>query len=282
VDGVCQDVGACPTPFVVCDGDCIDPRSNADYCGASGDCSGDSAGMECGGACLDSRCVYESCAAVLSAGASTGDGTYLIDIDGTGAIPPQDVYCDMTVAGGGWMLIYKIRNDVSDISDPWWGMVDLGSGEMLPTAPTPLPSGTHFEGPTRDVRQAHFRTLGTPEYRGTAISPSGDVVVDVRNVNRTLDPLGRIASGSMGTPSGCSGFASYNETVISAQASTGLSAGSMAEECYFMSSGGSGDVVQLRDGTNVAAILGDSSISGYASGALASSTTLIWIRPLTP
>jgi hypothetical protein len=280
VGGVCQDVGSCPPPFLVCDGTCVDPSTNPAYCGATADCLGTSAGLGCAGACVGGRCLHESCRAALRAGHSTGDGLYLVDIDGTGPIAPQDAYCDMTTEGGGWMLVYKIRNDVADIADPWWAMVDLGSGELLPSSPTPVPSGVHFEGPTREVRVAYWRRSASVDIRGTLISASGTLVLDVWNTNQTMQPLGYVATGRTGTPSAWSPTSPLNGHVIEADSSVGLAAGAMVREGYLQSAG-SADRVLISDGSTTTAILGDSSISG--SGSLfVNSTTLIWIRDNLP
>ena len=46
--------------------------------------------------------IGTSCKAILEAGLSTGDGTYVIDPDGDGPIESFQVECDMTTDGGGW------------------------------------------------------------------------------------------------------------------------------------------------------------------------------------
>src|SRR5690606_24064962 len=60
---------SCPAPLVACGGTCIDPDTNADYCGASGDCQGANAGVACGAEqeCVDGECedaasgLHENC-----------------------------------------------------------------------------------------------------------------------------------------------------------------------------------------------------------------------------
>ncbi|KYF94352.1 hypothetical protein BE17_24785 [Sorangium cellulosum] len=69
---ICNGSGACElscqSGLVACDGTCIDPGTDRDHCGASGDCTGDSAGSACGAGeiCSEGTCEA-SCALPLVA-----------------------------------------------------------------------------------------------------------------------------------------------------------------------------------------------------------------------
>ncbi len=63
---------------------------------------------------VDRSCLpasRQSCAQILSAGDSTGDGTYQVDLDGAGPMAPRSVQCDMM--NGGWTRIvdYNAQRD---------------------------------------------------------------------------------------------------------------------------------------------------------------------------
>jgi hypothetical protein len=86
---------------------------------------------------FDSRLIYAlrpnalpyytalSCLDILESGYSTGDGTYWIDPDGTGAF---EVYCDMTTYDGGWMLCGSSGPSDDHIN---YGFDDYGSPDPL-------------------------------------------------------------------------------------------------------------------------------------------------------
>ncbi|MES2644481.1 MAG: MopE-related protein [Myxococcota bacterium] len=55
------------------------------------------------------ECAASSCADILAAGASTGDGPYFLEGE-SGAV--FGAVCDMTTDGGGWTLVGSIVNDI--------------------------------------------------------------------------------------------------------------------------------------------------------------------------
>jgi hypothetical protein len=59
-------------------------------------------------------------------GGSTGDGVHEIDADGDGPAAPFDVYCDMSIANGGWTLVGRSAADGSNF-EPFGWLYDGGS-----------------------------------------------------------------------------------------------------------------------------------------------------------
>jgi cysteine-rich repeat protein len=65
----------------------------------------------CSAVCL-SEPNTTSCAAILNADPNAPDGLYSIDPDGSGALSPVDLFCDMS--GGGWTLVGNYYDSMAD------------------------------------------------------------------------------------------------------------------------------------------------------------------------
>ena len=86
-----------PSGYVSDDTDCDDDEEEVNP-GEDEQC--DDVDHDCDGDVGLSNC--EDCAAILAADSSSTDGVYEIDLDGAGGDDAFEVYCDMTLDGGGW------------------------------------------------------------------------------------------------------------------------------------------------------------------------------------
>jgi hypothetical protein len=182
----------------------------------------------------------------------------------------------MTTDRGGWTLVYRIRNDIPDIVEPWFPMVNLGAGTAFPTSPTALPSGTHFDGPPREIRYDYtWRARGQRtwvEVRATVLRASdGMPLFDVRTKEG-----GTINVFATGLPVAWQGMGSTmgDHPAVVIGTSAGLPpVGTHGDELTQTGM----DVGSWSDGTTSYPLLGDATV-GALRPAFTDSTTLFWVR----
>jgi hypothetical protein len=108
-----------------------------------------------------------SCLDILESGDSTGDGTYWIDPDGTGAF---EVYCDMTMDAGGWTLMARYRDGSTMDFDISTNQVQ--GGGMVGTPPVLDPGGETYG----HMRYSYFNPIAASVRMECGINGGGSIL----------------------------------------------------------------------------------------------------------
>lgn len=108
---VCDD-GVNDGAYGSCGLACLSPPT---YCGdgmVDGPEACDDGNADAHDGCLASCEVPTSCVEIKAFDVAATDGAYVIDVDGVGGAAPFEVYCNMTIDGGGWQLVSVRYQDI--------------------------------------------------------------------------------------------------------------------------------------------------------------------------
>lgn len=108
---VCDD-GVNDGAYGSCGLDCLVPP---EYCGdgiMSGPEACDDGNLDSADGCFASCVIPASCTEIKAFDPALPDGAYVIDTDGVGGAGAFEVYCNMTIDGGGWQLVSVRYQDI--------------------------------------------------------------------------------------------------------------------------------------------------------------------------
>lgn len=191
-----------------------------------------------------------SCKAILDAGASTGNGVYTIDPDGTGGNAPFQAYCNMTYDGGGWTMAVK----------SWYGSGMIGNtGAVGAVADATTRKGNAYKLSDVNIRNIigasnNFDVMVDQNGYNSAYSTGNYEYVVLRNYTGSWT----YASGGMPASISTTVFQSYRISDnalawtgnIPCYSGTGLSGINCAGSTYQNPQGGAGCYINMGTASN--------------------------------
>lgn len=129
---VCDD-GVNDGAYGNCGLDCLIPP---EYCGdgiTSGPEACDDGNLDSADGCFTSCEVPTSCVDIKAFDPALPDGAYVIDADGVGGAGAFEVYCNMTIDGGGWQLVSVRYQDIGVLfADDMCTSIDADCSGTIP------------------------------------------------------------------------------------------------------------------------------------------------------
>lgn len=176
--------GTCVVPTI------SNPGNSPACCPAVNTCTGGGQTVCCDSPCVNNLCpaLTPSCKDLHAAQPALGDGVYAIDPDGAGPNQPFNVYCNMTLDGGGWQLI-SVRHADSGVL--FGNALCTGTGQSCSGT---IPASQRVSGVAPELLFATVDSVHWLRVGGLAASGAG-ALLDVITLQRALTDAG-CSSGS--------------------------------------------------------------------------------------